>query len=56
MASAWYDLNSRLQLNNVDLQRRREEPRSWIKKQRQIVDNATVRIEFDKEFLILAML
>ncbi|KAI9788791.1 MAG: hypothetical protein M1816_006572 [Peltula sp. TS41687] len=41
MASAWYDLNSRLQLNNVDLQRRREEPRSWIKKQRQIVNDAT---------------
>lgn len=33
MATAWYDLSSRLQQNNVDLQRRAE-PRSWLNKQR----------------------
>lgn len=33
MATAWYELSSRLQQNNVDLQRRAE-PRSWLNKQR----------------------
>ena len=44
MTTAWYSLNSRLQLNNVELQRGMQEPRSWIKKQRQVVNNATVRL------------
>lgn len=42
MSTAWYDLTSRLQSNHVVLQRRSEAPRSWIGKQRQMV-NATPR-------------
>jgi len=42
MATAWYDLTSRLQSNHVVLQRRQDAPRSWINKQRQMV-NATPR-------------
>ena len=41
MTSAFYDLSSRLQLNNVSLQRRSEPPRSWLNKQRQLVGQAT---------------
>lgn len=37
MASAWYDLSARLQNNGVSLGRRRQEPRSWIGKQRALV-------------------
>lgn len=37
MASAWYDLSSRLQNNGVSLGRRRQEPKSWIGKQRALV-------------------
>ncbi|KAH6969872.1 hypothetical protein DER45DRAFT_550581 [Fusarium avenaceum] len=40
IATAWYDLTSRLQSNHVVLQRRHEAPRSWLNKQRQMV-NAT---------------
>ncbi|KNB12958.1 hypothetical protein FOXG_12660 [Fusarium oxysporum f. sp. lycopersici 4287] len=40
ISSAWYDLTSRLQSNHVVLQRRHEAPRSWLNKQRQMV-NAT---------------
>lgn len=42
MATAWYDLTSRLQSNHVVLQRRPDAPRSWLNKQRQMV-NATPR-------------
>ncbi|KAI0182085.1 hypothetical protein GGR52DRAFT_67030 [Hypoxylon sp. FL1284] len=42
IATAWYDLNSRLQSNHVVLQRRHDVPRSWLNKQRQMV-NATPR-------------
>ncbi|CAJ2510831.1 Uu.00g064560.m01.CDS01 [Anthostomella pinea] len=42
IATAWYDLSSRLQSNHVVLQRRNEVPRSWLNKQRQMV-NATPR-------------
>ncbi|QPC79783.1 hypothetical protein HYE68_010535 [Fusarium pseudograminearum] len=38
IASAWYDLTSRLQSNHVVLQRRHEAPRSWLNKQRQMVN------------------
>ena len=41
MTSAYYDLSSRLQLNNVSLQRRSEPPRSWLNRQRQLVSQAT---------------
>ncbi|KAI7305450.1 hypothetical protein KC315_g14667 [Hortaea werneckii] len=37
MASAWYDLASRLQNNGVSLGRRRQEPKSWLGKQRALV-------------------
>ncbi|KAG7130145.1 hypothetical protein HYQ45_010944 [Verticillium longisporum] len=42
IATAWYDLTSRLQSNHVVLQRRNDVPRSWLNKQRQMV-NATPR-------------
>ncbi|KAK5133351.1 hypothetical protein LTR08_007785 [Meristemomyces frigidus] len=37
MATAWYDLSGRIQHNGVSLGRRRQEPKSWIGKQRQLV-------------------
>ena len=37
MATAWHDLSSRLQNNGVSLGRRRQEPKSWIGKQRALV-------------------
>lgn len=42
IASAWYDLSSRLQSNHVVLQRRQDAPKSWLNKQRQLV-NSTPR-------------
>lgn len=42
ISSAWYDLTSRLQSNHVVLQRRNDAPKSWLNKQRQLV-NATPR-------------
>ncbi|KAE9372187.1 hypothetical protein N431DRAFT_408233 [Stipitochalara longipes BDJ] len=42
ISTAWYDLTSRLQSNHVVLQRRQDAPRSWLNKQRQMV-NATPR-------------
>jgi protein HOOK3 len=42
MSTAWYDLTSRLQSSHVVLQRRQDAPRSWLNKQRQMV-NATPR-------------
>ncbi|KAI6093012.1 hypothetical protein F4821DRAFT_114579 [Hypoxylon rubiginosum] len=42
IATAWYDLNNRLQSNHVVLQRRHDVPKSWLNKQRQMV-NATPR-------------
>jgi protein HOOK3 len=38
IATAWYDLTSRLQSNSVVLQRRQDAPRSWLNKQRQLVN------------------
>ena len=37
MTSAWYDLTSRLQSHNVSVGRRRDDPKSWLGKQRQLV-------------------
>ncbi|KAM3423215.1 hypothetical protein BST61_g665 [Cercospora zeina] len=37
MVTAWYDLSNRLQNNGVSLGRRRQEPKSWIGKQRGMV-------------------
>lgn len=42
MATAWYDMTTRLQSNHVVLQRPQDAPRSWLNKQRQMV-NATPR-------------
>ncbi|KAI9815737.1 MAG: hypothetical protein M1827_002133 [Pycnora praestabilis] len=41
MATAWYDLTSRLQTNSVVLQRRNEPPKSWLNKQRQLLNSAS---------------
>ncbi|KAK0741764.1 hypothetical protein B0T21DRAFT_408626 [Apiosordaria backusii] len=38
IATAWYDLSSRLQSNHVVLARRQDAPKSWINKQRQMVN------------------
>jgi len=38
MTTAWYDLTSRLQSNHVVLQRRHDVPKSWLNKQRQMVN------------------
>ncbi|EFQ32251.1 uncharacterized protein GLRG_07395 [Colletotrichum graminicola M1.001] len=38
IATAWYDLTSRIQSNHVVLQRRNEAPKSWLGKQRQMVN------------------
>ncbi|CAD6505642.1 BgTH12-01132 [Blumeria graminis f. sp. triticale] len=38
IATAWYDLTNRIQSNHVVLQRRQEAPKSWLNKQRQMVD------------------
>ncbi|KAI1118108.1 hypothetical protein F5Y14DRAFT_438917 [Nemania sp. NC0429] len=38
IASAWYDLSSRLQSNHFVLQRRNEAPKSWLNRQRHIVN------------------
>ncbi|KAH7073667.1 hypothetical protein BKA63DRAFT_534101 [Paraphoma chrysanthemicola] len=40
IASAWYDMTSRLQSNTVILQRRAEAPKSWLGKQRVVVGGA----------------
>ncbi|KPM41215.1 hypothetical protein AK830_g5359 [Neonectria ditissima] len=38
IATAWYELTSRLQSNHVVLQRRQDAPRSWLNKQKQMVN------------------
>ncbi|KAI1753052.1 hypothetical protein F4782DRAFT_539799 [Xylaria castorea] len=38
IATAWYDLSSRLQSNHFVLQRRNENHKSWLNKQRQLVN------------------
>lgn len=46
IATAWYDLSSRLQSNHFVLQRRNENPKSWLNKQRQLVNGK--QIPFDE--------
>ncbi|MCJ1449084.1 MAG: hypothetical protein MMC23_009603 [Stictis urceolatum] len=41
MSTAYFDLSSRLQVNNVSLQRRTGAPRSFLNKQRALVNQAT---------------
>ncbi|KAF7899066.1 uncharacterized protein EAF01_008279 [Botrytis porri] len=43
MATAWYDLTNRLQSNHVVLQRRQDAPKSWLNKQRQLVNSGPRR-------------
>ncbi|KAF7558622.1 hypothetical protein G7046_g5540 [Stylonectria norvegica] len=43
IATAWYDLTSRLQSNHVVLQRRQDAPKSWLNKQRQMVNGQLYR-------------
>ena len=43
MATAWYDMTSRLQQSSVVLQRRSEAPRSWLNRQRMLLDASPVR-------------
>lgn len=43
MATAWYDLTTRIQSNNVVLQRRSDAPKSWINKHRQAALGAVPR-------------
>ncbi|KAH0564809.1 hypothetical protein GP486_001798 [Trichoglossum hirsutum] len=43
MATAWYDLSSRLQMNSVVLLRRNDAPVSWLNKQRNLLNATTVR-------------
>lgn len=38
IASAYHDLASRLQMNNVTLQRRAEAPKSWLGRQRKVME------------------
>lgn len=42
IATAWYELNSRLQSNHVVLQRRNDVPKSWLNKQRQMVNGESL--------------
>lgn len=42
MTSAWFDITSRLQTNTVTLGRRREEPSSWLGKQRSALTKSMV--------------
>ncbi|KAK1777911.1 hypothetical protein QBC45DRAFT_178358 [Copromyces sp. CBS 386.78] len=39
ITTAWYDITSRLQSNHVILQRRHDQPKSWLHKQRQLVNS-----------------
>lgn len=41
ITTAWYDLSSRLQSNHVVLQRRHDVPKSWLNKQRQMINGNT---------------
>lgn len=43
IATAWYDLANRLQSNHVVLQRRQDAPRTWLNKQRQLVNSGPRR-------------
>ncbi|KAJ0387351.1 hypothetical protein COL922a_002396 [Colletotrichum nupharicola] len=45
IATAWYDLTSRIQSNHVVLQRRNEVPKSWLGKQRQMVNGTKLASE-----------
>ncbi|KAI0161317.1 hypothetical protein GGR57DRAFT_353633 [Xylariaceae sp. FL1272] len=42
ITTAWYDLTSRLQSNHVVLQRRSDAPKSWLNRQRQLVNGECI--------------
>jgi protein HOOK3 len=42
VATAWYDLSGRIQLNSVVLQRRNDTPRSFLNKQRKLLSSRMV--------------
>jgi protein HOOK3 len=42
VTTAWYDVTSRLQSNHVVLQRRHDVPKSWLNKQRQMVNGESL--------------
>ena len=46
MTTAWYDMSTRLQNNGVSLGRRRQEPKSWIGKQRALVGPGSGLVSF----------
>lgn len=48
VATAWFDLSSRIQNNNVTLGRRREGPKSWIGKQRALVGPSSAMVRLEK--------
>lgn len=47
ISSAWYDLTSRLQSNHVVLQRRHDVPKSWLNKQRHLVNGMPSTLSCD---------
>ena len=51
MASAWYDVTARLQNNGVSLGRRKQEPKSWIGKQRALVGPGSSMVRITQAFL-----
>lgn len=53
IASAWYDMTSRLQSNTVILQRRAEAPKSWLGKQRVVVGGAASAVRSSHHILRL---
>ena len=55
IATAWYDLTSRLQSNHVVLQRRHDAPKSWINKQRHMVNGALVPPVLDTIFYSVSL-
>ncbi|KZF20694.1 hypothetical protein L228DRAFT_177435 [Xylona heveae TC161] len=44
IATAWYDLTSRLQTNSVVVQRRNDAPKSWLNKQRQLLTASSASV------------
>ena len=56
MASAWYDLAGRLQNNGVSLGRRRQEPKSWLGKQRALVGPSNSLVSLSPVFFIFRSL
>ncbi|KAI2631754.1 hypothetical protein GGS21DRAFT_159609 [Xylaria nigripes] len=54
VATAWYDLTSRLQSNHFVLQRRNEAPKSWLNKQRQMVNGELSSLRMSQQSFTIA--